>query len=567
MALLDQFNPGPFVSPILAAHLKHRAYAIIHFGLNTFTDREWGYGDESPELFNPTDFDADQIVQACVDGGLSGLILVCKHHDGFCLWPTKTTTHNISAAPFRGGRGDLVRDFADACRRHGVAFGAYVSPWDRNHPAYGTAAYLQIYREQLREICTGYGELFEVWFDGANGGDGYYGGARETRKIDQSTYYDWANTWKIVRELQPLAAIFSDVGPDLRWVGNEKGLAAPEASALFTPVAAVPGKEPAPGFLDYSRSTIGDPDGAYCLPPECDVPLRPGWFYHASQDGQVRSVQELVKIYLRSIGCGGFLNLGLAPDRRGRLHANDVLRLKEFRQALRSISRDERNRQALALQCGVPQVIEYCNPLTVNAIELQEASCPRQTELIQEYLVEAQTADGWVPLVSGKAVGLRRVKTFPTVTARRFRLTLRKIRQIPQPDAHCDFQPMAIPAELLAEVPLSPLLPPGAVTLPLARDAAPTQTWELEQPLAIQGFLFVPGADRAASLPSHYRFEVQTGGQWRCAAEGEFSNIQANPLPQTVTFPPLKAEAVRFAATRLVDGGDRMNCDGFHLLT
>ena len=281
MPLLETFNPGTAISPVLAAHLKHRIYAIIHFSINTFTDREWGYGDEAPELFNPTDFDADQIAQACVDGGLTGLILVCKHHDGFCLWPTRTTPHNISASPFRNGKGDLVREVSDACRRHGLGFGIYCSPWDRNHPAYGTPEYLEIYREQLRELYTNYGEAFELWFDGANGGDGYYGGARETRKIDQSTYYDWENTWKIARELQPHAAIFSDIGPDLRWVGNEKGLAHPDSSALFTPAAPTPGKNPAPGYLDYSHSTTGNLDGNYLIPPECDVPLRPGWLYHA----------------------------------------------------------------------------------------------------------------------------------------------------------------------------------------------------------------------------------------------------------------------------------------------
>ena len=562
MPLLETFNPGTAISPVLAAHLKHRIYAIIHFSINTFTDREWGYGDEAPELFNPTDFDADQIAQACVDGGLTGLILVCKHHDGFCLWPTRTTPHNISASPFRNGKGDLVREVSDACRRHGLGFGIYCSPWDRNHPAYGTPEYLEIYREQLRELYTNYGEAFELWFDGANGGDGYYGGARETRKIDQSTYYDWENTWKIARELQPHAAIFSDIGPDLRWVGNEKGLAHPDSSALFTPAAPTPGKNPAPGYLDYSHSTTGNLDGNYLIPPECDVPLRPGWFYHADQDNQVRSLPELVNIFLHSVGCGGFLNLGLAPDRRGRLHENDVARLKEFRSAVDKLESAPLMTETITMKTD-SLVMDFDGQNTFNLLDLAES--PEDLESTREYCIEAITETGRITLAKGKAIGLRRLIACAETTAYAVILTLPDIH--PNHPLRLTVAIRHVPAELLEKTPPTEIPPDKAVAMPLPDNAGLVLEWTLPAPTTIHGFIFQPDDAHASGLPHQYIFEARLQGKWFSLTGGEFSNIQANPLPQKVTFSPAKAEAVRFHATRLVDDSDRLNCAGFSLLT
>lgn len=218
---------GPVPTPRQRAQHARAFCGFIHFTTNTFTDREWGYGDESPACFNPTELDARQWARLARQGGMRGLILTCKHHDGFCLWPSRFTEHCVRNSPWRDGKGDLVREFADACRAEGLEVGVYLSPWDRNHPEYGRPAYIEYYRNQLRELLTQYGPIFEVWFDGANGGDGFYGGAREQRKIDPATYYDWPTTWQIVRELQPDAAIFSDAGPDIRWVGNEEGRGSP----------------------------------------------------------------------------------------------------------------------------------------------------------------------------------------------------------------------------------------------------------------------------------------------------------------------------------------------------
>ena len=267
--------PAPYGPVPSARQLRWHGleiYGFLHFTVNTFTDKEWGYGDESPAIFDPTGFDADQIAGAAEAAGLKGLILTAKHHDGFCLWPSKLTEHSVRNSPWRGGKGDVVREIADACRRHGLLFGVYLSPWDRNHPEYGRPAYLDYYRGQLRELMTAYGPLFEVWFDGANGGDGYYGGAREKRTIDRRTYYDWENTRQVVRDLQNDAVMFSDAGPDVRWVGNEKGIAGDPSWATLDR------GDFAPGEADEARLNRGDRPGTHWLPAECDVSIRPGWF-------------------------------------------------------------------------------------------------------------------------------------------------------------------------------------------------------------------------------------------------------------------------------------------------
>jgi alpha-L-fucosidase len=251
-------------------------YGFLHFTVNTFTDKEWGYGDEDPSLFNPTEFDPDQIVEALAASGMTGVILTAKHHDGFCLWPTRTTEHCVRNIQWRGGKGDVVRDISEAARRRKLKFGVYLSPWDRNHADYGKPAYVDTYRQQLRELLTSYGPIFEVWHDGANGGDGYYGGAREKRQIDRRTYYDWPKTWELVRSLQPDAVIFSDVGPDIRWVGNEKGFANETCWATFDPVGP-DGGPAAPGFVKDERTAMtGHRNGSRWLPAECDVSIRPG---------------------------------------------------------------------------------------------------------------------------------------------------------------------------------------------------------------------------------------------------------------------------------------------------
>lgn len=298
-------------------------YGFLHFSINTFTDREWGLGDEDPKLFNPTDFDPDQICAAFRAGGLKQLILTAKHHDGFCLWPSRYTEHSIKNSPFQNGKGDIVRDMAEACARHGLKFGIYLSPWDRNRADYASPSYVEYYLKQLHELLTGYGKVWEVWFDGANGGDGYYGGAREVRHIDAKTYYQWDRVRRIVRTLQPDAVMMADAGMDVRWVGNEAGKA---GDPCWPTVDATPFTE--------EKGNHGVRGGPIWDPAETDVSIRPGWFWHKDENDQVRSPANLLNLYLGSVGHGSNLLLNVPPDRRGQICEADVTNLTAFRKIL-----------------------------------------------------------------------------------------------------------------------------------------------------------------------------------------------------------------------------------------
>ena len=327
---------GPTPSKSQLFWHEHEIYGFIHFTINTFTDKEWGYGDEDPALFNPTDFNAEQIVTVAKNGGLKGLILTAKHHDGFCLWPTKTTEHSIKNSPYKSGKGDIVKEISEACHKQGLLFGVYLSPWDRNHAEYGSTGYVKAYHEQMRELLTQYGTIFEIWHDGANGGDGYYGGARERRKINAATYYDWDILWKMEKKLQPMASRFSDLGPEIRWVGNENGIAGDPCWATFTPIGPTGGVA-APGDIETKDSPQGNRDGKFWIPAECDVSIRPGWFYHEAEDDTVKTPDQLWELYFVSVGRGASFLLNLPPDRRGQIHENDASALAIFGKRLQSL--------------------------------------------------------------------------------------------------------------------------------------------------------------------------------------------------------------------------------------
>jgi alpha-L-fucosidase len=314
---------GAVPTPRQLAWQRMEANAFVHLTVDTFTDREWGYGDESPVVFNPTDFAPDQIVAAIKAAGLKGVIVTAKHHDGFCLWPSAYTEHSVKNSPYRAGKGDIVGEMAAAAARAGLKFGVYLSPWDRNRADYATPGYVDIYRAQLTELLTGYGPIFEVWFDGANGGDGYYGGARETRHIDASTYYEWPSTIALVRRLQPDAVTFGPEGTDIRWVGNEEGHAGDPCWATMDE-----------GPYTQARGESGVRGGALWWPAEVDVSIRPGWFWHGDENDAVRSPAELEKLYFQSVGRGANLLLNAPPDRTGRIHPTDAASLAAWGAAL-----------------------------------------------------------------------------------------------------------------------------------------------------------------------------------------------------------------------------------------
>jgi len=303
--------------------------AFIHFTTNTFTGLEWGYGDEKESIFNPTALDTRQWAKILKETGFKALILTTKHHDGFCLWPSQYTEHSIKNSPYKNGKGDLVKETANAAKKYGLKFGVYLSPWDRNHPEYGRPAYLDYYRKQLRELFTNYGPIFEMWFDGANGGDGYYGGSREIRKIDAVNYYDWPKTLDIVRQIQPKVIFFSDAGPGVRWVGNERGIAGETNWNTISTDTLHAGKS---GISDLLNS--GSADGTKWVPAEVDVSIRPGWFYHANEDAKVKTAEQLFEIYLTSVGRGSTLLLNIPPDQRGLFHPRDIESLKAYKKIL-----------------------------------------------------------------------------------------------------------------------------------------------------------------------------------------------------------------------------------------
>jgi len=459
MALADPGGgPTPYGPVPSERQLRWHAlefYGFLHFTVNTFTDKEWGYGDESPSVFHPTAFDADQVVRVARAAGMAGLILTAKHHDGFCLWPSAFTDHSVKHSPWKGGRGDVVREISDACRRHGLKFGVYLSPWDRNHKDYARAEYLTYYRNQLRELLTGYGELFAVWFDGANGGDGYYGGAREKRQIDNRTYYDWPTTWQIVRKLQPGACMFSDAGPDFRWIGNERGVAGDPCWATLDLTR--PGRHPG-GTTE--GLTHGERPGTAWLPAECDVSIRPGWFYHPSEDGRVKSPAQLLEIYYASVGRGCCLNLNLPPDRRGQIPDTDIRALQGFRRVLdatfarnlavgarlqASAVRVPRSAYAPNLLLDGRRETYWTTPDDVKTPELVVRLARRTTFNVvdlREYLplgqrIEAvaldQWQDGqWVQFASATSIGNRRLIRLPApVTTERVRLRITQAAACP----------------------------------------------------------------------------------------------------------------------------------------
>ncbi|MCX7800048.1 MAG: alpha-L-fucosidase [Fimbriimonadales bacterium] len=426
----------------LAWH-RWETYAFVHFGINTFTGREWGDGKEDPRLFQPTDFDPDQWMAAFRAAGLRTVILTAKHHDGFCLWPSRRTTHSVAGSPWRGGKGDVVREVAEACRRAGLRFGIYLSPWDRHEPTYGRGkAYNDFYISQLTELLTQYGPIAEVWFDGACG-EGPNGKRQE---------YDWRRIRATVRRLQPQAVMFSDAGPDVRWIGNESGVADETNWCLLEPSRMRIG-QPNPG------QTQGHPDGSQWVPGECDVSIRPGWFHHPEEDAKVKTPDELVELYFRSVGRGASLLLNVPPDRRGRLADPDVASLMEFGRRIRSMFREDVLRGSRATASGVWRGRDRFGPdkatdgdegtywaadeaarsgwleadlgreRTIDCVEIREPI--RLGQRVARFRVSVASGAAWRTVAEGTTVGPRRLLRFDPVSASRVRLEVLEARGCP----------------------------------------------------------------------------------------------------------------------------------------
>ena len=429
-------------------------YAFVHFTVNTFTDKEWGYGDEDPNIFDPTQLDTRQWARTAQAAGMKGIIITAKHHDGFCLWPSKYTEHSVKHSPWKDGKGDVVGDLAKACREYDLKLGIYLSPWDRNHPDYGKPEYITYFKNQLTELLSNYGEIFTVWFDGANGGTGYYGGAREERRIDRLTYYRWPEIHQLVRKLQPHACMFSDAGPDVRWVGNEAGRTGRMNWSRFKRDGFYP------GISGRNRElTEGHPDGDYWVPTEVNTSIRPGWFYHADQDRRVKSVEQLVNIYCASVGNNGNFLLNVPPDRRGLFHETDVKHLTALGQYIKAtfekdIARDapvtaDQNRgdtpQFAAANVTDGDYDTYWAPddgVTTGTLEItlsqpQAFDNIKITEYvplgqrIEQFAVDARLKGTWKEIARGTTIGYRRILRFNKVETNKIRLRILQAQACP----------------------------------------------------------------------------------------------------------------------------------------
>src|SRR5688572_8155636 len=426
--------------------------AFIHLTINTFTDKEWGYGDESPSLFNPSELNVDQWLTTLKDAGFKGVILTTKHHDGFCLWPSQYTEHSIKNSPYKQGKGDIVREISDGCKKHGLKFGIYVSPWDRNRADYGSPAYVEYYRDQLKELFTTYGPVFEMWFDGANGGDGYYGGAREKRRINGATYYDWPTTLNIVREMEPNVIFFSDAGPGVRWVGNERGIGGETNWNSITPDTLFAGKAGIEKILE-----TGHENGTQWIPAEVNVSIRPGWFYHTKEDTLVKSPEKLFDIYLSSVGRGSTLLLNIPPDRRGLVHENDVKALQEWRALLdrefktnlasgaEADASSERGRDYSAEKVvdgnketfwsapdeitNASLEIRFDEPRQIKYVMMQEYI--QLGQRVKAFIIEVWQDDAWQEVGYGTTIGYKRIVKIDPVVTEKVRISITDSKACP----------------------------------------------------------------------------------------------------------------------------------------
>ena len=417
-------------------------YAFVHFNMNTFTDHEWGDGRESPATFNPTALDTDQWCKVFKDAGLTGVIITAKHHDGFCLWPTQTTGHTVAQSPWRNGKGDLLRELSTSCKTYGLDFGVYLSPWDRNHPLYGTGEkYNDTFVAQLQETLGSYGDVFEVWFDGACGE-----GPNGKRQV-----YDFDRFNETVRALQPNACIFSDAGPDVRWIGNERGFAGATNWNMLRRNEFYPG---IPGKTDALNR--GQEDGTHWLPGECDVSIRPGWYYHASQDDKVKDLKHLLRIWYGSVGSNANLLLNFPVDRRGLVHEHDAAAVMELHNAINAITKDDlaRTQNVTATNArGNEQVfapdravdgdpatywatddgvvsgaieVSFDHPQRINHVDLGEYLPLGQR--VKKFTVEAFVDGGWRDVAHGTTIGNRRILPFKGVDTDRVRVTIHDAR-------------------------------------------------------------------------------------------------------------------------------------------
>lgn len=588
----------PVPEPKQVEWQQMETYAFIHFGLNTFNDREWGYGDTDPKTFNPTNLDCEQWAQTLVKAGMKGVILTAKHHDGFCLWPFEGTEYSIKNSPWKNGKGNVVKELSEACKKYGLKFAVYLSPWDRHQANYGTPEYLPYFYAQLHDLLTNYGPVFEVWFDGANGGDGWYGGAKDIRTIDRKNYYNYPRIYEMLDSIQPQAIIFSDGGPGCRWVGNEKGFAGATNWSFLRK------GEVHPGYDKSYELQYGHPDGNQWVPAECDVSIRPGWFYHPEEDDRVKSPDQLVDLYYRSVGHNATLLLNFPVDRRGLIHPVDSANAVRFHEMIQqqlktnlvagmipkvsnerggdfvaSALTDDNFDTYWATEDGVTTAdIEFSfdTPTRMNRMMLQEYIPLGQR--VKAFVVEYLDKDTWLPVKLNEettTIGYKRLLRFETVETKGIRIRITDARgplclsNVGVYDAGNVSDSFVEKVEDIESVPY--LLPDiKAEEAAKASDKQAQTTCfvegdrlliDLQEERMVSSLHFLPDqGEPNKGLIANYeiRVGVSKDAVNQLVKSGEFSNIQNNPVMQSVFFTPVKARYIELKATRMIRAGESM---------
>lgn len=579
---------------------RMETYAFIHFGLNSFCDREWGYGDTDPKMFNPKRLDCEQWVKTLMAAGMKGVILTAKHHDGFCLWPFEGNDYNVSKSPWRNGKGNVVKELSEACKKHGLKFAVYLSPWDRSRADYGSPSYVDYFHSQLRDLLTHYGPVFEVWFDGANGGDGYYGGARDKRTIDRKNYYNYPRIYQILDSLQPQAVVFSDGGPGCRWVGNEKGFAG-ETNWAFIPKNTV-----YPGYPNYPELQFGYPDGDQWTAAECDVSIRPGWFYHPEEDDKVKSPEQLADLYYRSVGHNATLLLNFPVDRNGLINPIDSANAVNFHKLIQrelgnnlvagmkpKVSNERGGQfaaQALtdgswdtywATSDGVTSAditFTFKKAQKMNRIMLQEYIPLGQR--VKKFAVEWLDKNGtWKAVEQGEettTIGYKRLLRFLTVETKGLRVRILDSRgpicmnnigvYYGGEDAQLTWSPASV---AIKSVPFS-LKGFDEAQLAKVVDRNPATVLfadkkelliDLGRDTKVSTLMYLPdqSENRHGLIHSYTLAACKADGtDEHVLSSGEFSNIQNNPVLQTITFEPATTRYLKLKADRMVNDGEQI---------
>lgn len=560
----------PIPTPQQVKWQQMETYAFVHFGLNTFNDREWGYGDAKLGTFNPTRLDCEQWVQTFVEAGLKGVIITAKHHDGFCLWPTDYTDYSIRNTPYKDGKGDIVGELAAACKKYGLKLGVYLSPWDRHQAFYGTPFYVDYFYHQLHELFTRYGDIFEIWFDGANGGDGWYGGAKDTRTIDRRTYYRYDRAYKMIDELQPQCIVFSDGGPGCRWVGNEKGY------AHATNWSFLRRGEVFPGYEKHYELQQGHADGDMWVPAECDVSIRPGWFYHEREDDKVKSVDHLTDLYYRSVGHNATFLLNFPVNKEGRIHPIDSTHVVKMHRRIKAelsnnllkkakITTSDRRGKAFSAKTltdndfntywatrddirSADINISFGRPTTLNRMLLQEYIPLGQR--VKSFTVEYLSGKQWIPIRLNEettTIGYKRLLRFKPITTKQLRIRIHDARgSLCISEIGAYHAPNAKESFELKEEDLKGL----SYTL-VANHATNEVIMDMGKPQTVSSLHYKPAQ---TGIVTHY--EILAGNDRNCLqtiASGEFSNIRNNPIRQDVYFTPTLARFLVLRAVKTIN--------------